>query len=332
MNKKIIYSLLIILVVLLVVYFAQKSFDSAARKPQSLSELKLEFDPENVTRIDVYKQDFPDSGLHFSKLESGWVVVNAYNSLAKEQDVVKLLTELGEVSGSVRGETADLYEDFDIADEEALQIELFDSEDAKLLHVYVGKGGSGGRDCFLRVVGSPVVYLADNNFISRFAAWNSPPEKKLPIDRWVKLELCDIDRNDLTSFTIHKGEIDHEFGNIDVPSEDTLLPPEKAWTQISPQEGLKLEESKIKSLYSGLAGLRASGVVAPANRDKYGLDKPKYSLRAGDDVGNSAAIYFSDEVNDDGDRYAVVEGRESVYEVNSSTFERFFIKPFESLK
>lgn len=329
MNKKIIYTLMAVLVVLIVVSYALKGLDRATSSPESLDELRIEFDPGEVVKIDVYKQDFPDSGLHFAKLESGWVVVNAYSSPAKVEDIEKLITDLTNVKGSVRGESADLYEDFDITDEKALQIGLFDSDDSKLVHLYVGKG-SGGRECFMRMAGSPVVYLADENFISRFAAWNAPPEKKLPTDRWLQLTLCDIDRNAMTSFKISTGKTDYEFALVEEASEDTLTPPVKAWRQIRPQKGIKLEESKIKSLSFGLTGLRAADVLDRSEKSEYGLDKPKYILRAGDEQGNTTEIAFGSTIDDSEDRYAAVKGRESVYKVSKSTFERFFVQPFKT--
>lgn len=328
MNKKTIYALLAILVALMVISYALKGLDRATSSPESLNELRIEFDPDQVARIDVYKQDYPDSGLHFAKHESGWVIINAYGSPAKEEDIEKLITDLREASGSIRGESADLYEDFDITDDKALQIELFGSDGSKLVHLYVGKG-SGGRDCFMRLAGLPVVYMADENFISRFAAWDAPPEKKLPTDRWLQLTLCDIDRDAMTSFKINKGKTAYEFALIEEPSEDTLTPPIRAWRQMSPQKGIKLEESKIKSLSSSLAGLRAVDVVDPSEKSKYGLDKPKYVIRAGDDQENTAEIFFGNKIDDSEDRYAAVRGRESVYKVSKSTFERFFVQPFE---
>ena len=328
MNKRIIYSLLAVLVVLVIVSYALKNLNRATISPESLNELQVQFDPGMVTRIDVYKEAYPDSGLHFARLDSGWVVVNEFNSPAKDEDVEKLLTDLSEVKGSVRADSADLYDDFEIGDDQALQIALLAADSSKLLHMYVGKG-SGGRECFVRLAGSPTVYLADNNFISRFAAWNAAPEKKLPTNRWLELGLCSIGRDAVTSFKITSGKNVYEFAQLEQASEDTLTPPTKAWKQIAPEKGKKLEESKIKSLSSGLAGLRATGVVDPSKRDEYGLDKPEYALWASDDGGNTAQIEFGDKTGENDDRYASVEGRDTVYLVNKSTFERFFVKPFE---
>ena len=331
MNKKMIYILAGVFIALLIISYAQKSFDRATGSPKTLNELSLIFDSESVVKIDVFKQDYPDSGLHFIKGDNGWTLSNEFNAPAKETDILKLIADLGVISGSVRAESADLFADFDITDEKALQIEFYDIADNKLVHLYVGKGGTG-RECFVRVAGSPITYLANENFISRFAAWQAPPEKKLPTDRWLELKLCEIERNDIQSFEIAKGKTSFAFANLDEPSEDTLAPPTKVWRQVSPEKGLKLEESKIKSIWSTISGLRAKGVTDPANRGKFGLDKPKYSIKIGDISGKQVEIKVSDPVNDEEDRYLVVGGRDAVFTIDRNNFERLFVKPFEADK
>lgn len=328
MNKKIIYSMLIVLGALLIFWVVLRNVDSPTSEPKSLSALNIEFDTEKAAKIDVYKRDYPDSGLHFAKIDTGWVVTDAYNAPAKNTDIEKLFTDLNQVSGQIRGESVELYDDFDITDERALQIEIFDEEGSKLLQVYIGKGGSG-RECFMRLAGSPTVYLADENFISRFAVWNAPPEKKLPTDRWIELTLCDIPREQIKTFEIKKGKTGYQFALMEEPSEDTLAPPVEVWSQVSPEKGLKLEESKIKRLHSSLASIRASGVTDPENKDKFGLDKPNNSIRVADAAGNSSYIKFSKPVNDDEDRYAAVEGKNAVYVVPKNTFDRIFEDQFK---
>ncbi len=328
MNKRIIYSMLIVLGALLILWVVLRNVDSPTSAPESLGALDIEFDAEKASRVDIYKRDYPDSGLHFAVIDTGWVVTNAYNAPAKKTDIDKLFTDLNDVSGQIRGESAELYEDFDITDERALQIEIFDEEGSKLLHVYIGKGGSG-RDCFMRLAGSPTVYLADENFISRFAAWNAPPEKKLPADRWVELTLVDIPRDQIKSYKIKRGKSEYEFALLEESSEDTLAPPEEIWTQISPEKGLRLDEAKIKRLHSTLSSIRATGVTDPENMDKFGLENPDYAFWVADSEGKSDYIKFSKPVDDEGQRYAVVDGRNAVYAVPKSTFERIFEDQFK---
>lgn len=331
MNKKIIYSLLIVLAALLVVSFAIKSLDHPTSEPRSLTALKIEFEPDSVSKIDVYKQAYPDSGLHFVKIDTLWVVSNAYNAPAKQSDIEKLMTDLKEASGPVRGKSADLYNDFEISDDQALQIEFLDAAGSKLMHIYVGKG-SGGQECFVRLAGSPTVYLADNNFISRFAAWGAAPEKKLPADRWLELTLCDIPREKIKSFKIKRGKTEYDFALTKEPVEDSLAEPQEVWTQVSPKKGLVLEESKIKRLHSSLASLRASGVADPQNANAPGLDKPDYSIWVADADGNVSKIAFSKPYGDNEDRYAIVEGKSAVYTVPKSTFDRIFEDQFKKPK
>lgn len=328
MNKRIIYSMLIVLGALLVLWVVLRNIDSPTSTPRSLGALDIEFDAGKAARVDIYKRDYPDSGLHFARIDTDWVVTNAYNAPAKKTDIDKLFEDLNAVSGQIRGESAELYEDFDITDERALQIEIFDEEGSKLFHAYIGKGGSG-RECFMRLAGSPTVYLADENFISRFAAWNAPPEKKLPPDRWVELGLVDFPRDQIKSFKIKRGKTEFEFALMQEPSDDTLAPPEEVWTQISPEKGLTLEESKIKRLHSTIASARASGVVDPGNKDKFGLEKPDYTVRVADNEGKSSYIKFSKPVDDEDQRYVIVDGRNAVYVIPKNTFERIFEDQFK---
>jgi len=330
MNRKMIYILVAILAILLAVSYLQKSLDRATGEPETLNELQLSFNPDSVTRIDVFKQAYPDSGLHFQKQDAGWVLTNEYNTLAKQSDVQKLIDDLHNVGGSIRGESADLYDSFDITDEKALQIEFYDREDNKLLHVYVGKGGASGKECFMRIAGSPVTYLAYDNFLSRFAVWNAAPEKKLATDRWLDLSLCEISSNDMSSFKIIDGKKTYEFANELAPSEDSLTLPERVWAQVSPQKGPELETNKIRGLSSSLAGLRARGVVNPANSGKNGLDKPKCSIIVTGNSGNQITIKFSNPIGDDEERYAEVSGRDSVYKIDKGTYERIFVNPFKT--
>jgi hypothetical protein len=92
---------------------------------------------------------------------------------------------------------------------------------------------------------------------------------------------------------------------------------------------LRLEESKIKRLHSGVAGMRASGVTDPGKRDEFGLDQPTHSIWVADAEGNSASVKFSIPVNEEEDRYAVAEGRNAVYTVPKGTFDRIFEDQFK---
>ena len=328
MNKKIIYTMLIVLGVLLVFWVVLKNTGGPTTQPESLTALDIQFDAGKAAKIDVYKQEYPDSGLHFAKIDTSWVVTNAFNAPAKSSEIVKFLADLDSVSGQIRAESADLYEDFDITDERALQIEIFDSEGSKLLHIYVGKG-SGGQANFLRVAGSPTVYLADRNFISRFAAWNAEPERKLPTSRWVELSLCSIPREMVKSFALKMNNKEFGFALIEEPVEDSLAPPTEVWTQVMPEKGTKLDEGKIKRLQSTVVSLRATDVADPANMSKFGLENPAYSVSAADNSGRTVQIYFSKPFNSDKDRYVVVDGVNALYMIKENTFNRIFEDPFK---
>jgi hypothetical protein len=332
MSKKSLTILGIIFVALLAVFMLQRYVGRTSARPESLSELKFEFDPQAVNTIQVFKRDYPDSGLVFVRRDTGWVIVNEYNTWAKSEEVKKLLDDLAAVSGSIRGESEDLYRDFEIDDRSALQIKFLGTDNSELLHLFVGKGGPDGKSCFLRLPDSPTVYLANNNFISRFAAWAAPPEKKLPSDRWMNLRLSPIKSQDITAFKIHLPNANYEFAQFADEPVDSLTPPASVWKQTMPAKGTILDESKIKGLQSSIANLTAQGVAGPDNAVKFGLDKPAHSIWVSDTLGYSALINFSNKIDTLEQRYVVVQGKDTVFRVNKSAFERIFVTPFEKPK
>ena len=331
MSKKTITILLVVFGALAGIFILQSYLSKPSKNLDSDSMVSISFTPDAIASIRVFKQDYPDSGLIFTKKDTNWVVVNEFNTPAKNEEIAKLLADLGTVKGTLRGESEDLYTDFAIDEKNALQINLLSADNSELMHLYVGKGGPDGQTCFIRLPGSPKVYLADKNFISRFAAWNAEPSKKLPTDRWMNLNLSGLDRNSVNSVKLHTPKFDYEFVMQMEPSVDSLAPPTKKWKQISPAKNM-LEDNKISAITGSIATLAARGVANPAFAGQFGLDKPSYSIWAADSLGHTALISFSDKIDTLDNRYAIVMGRNTVYRVDKGLFERVFVTPFEKPK
>lgn len=332
MSKKNLMVLGVILVALIAAFLIQKTVTRPSKNMQSLTELKIAFDPQAVKSIEVFKQDFPDSGVYFEKRDTSWVVTNEFNAPAKSEEVEKILTDLNLVSGSVRGESEDLYPDFSITDRDALQIKLLGADKSPVTHIYVGKGGPDGKSCFVRLPGSPKVYWANGNFISRFAAWNAPPNKKLPTDRWLNMALVGLGRDAITSFKIRTPKTEYEFAAVSEAAGDTLTPTKKVWTQVAPTKGMQLDASKIDGLKTSVANIRGAAVAGPDDAAKADLARAPYSVWASDSLGNQVSIRVSDKINEEEDRLVSAQGRENIYKMNKSMFERIFVTPFEKPK
>ncbi len=332
MSNKTMTILLAAFVLLVGIFIIQKYVTQPSKKAASLSELKLQFDPQAVQRIQVFKQDFPDSGIYFARRDTGWVVENEYNTAAKKEEVQKLLDDLLKVTGSVRGESEDLYSDFEIDNRNALQVKFLGADNSELLRLFVGKGGPDGHTCFMRLPDSPVVYLANENFISRFAAWAAPPEKRLPTDRWMNLKISPVASQALAAFRLRTPKAEYEFSQITEPAIDTTMPPTKTWKQVSPTKGMILDENKIRGLQSAVANLNAQGVGNPNGAMAFGLDKPSYTVTVSDTLGYSGTMLFSDKIDTLEQRYVMVQGQPTMYRINKGNFERIFVTPFEKAK
>ena len=131
---------------------------------------------------------------------------------------------------------------------------------------------------------------------------------------------------------MHTPKTDCEFAATTQPAEDTLSKPKKVWNQVAPSKGKKLDEPKMMGIASSLAYFKANDVADPSYSHQFGLDKPPYSLWASDSSGQTVLVNVSDKVNEAEDRYVSVVGKPLLYKINKSSFERFFVSPFEEPK
>jgi len=332
MNTKTIGILLVILIILVGLFFLRLYIGGPKTSSESLNALKTAFNPSDVAAIQVFKQSYPDSGLYFAKIDTLWVVSNEFNTPAKITDMNLLLADLDSVSGPVRGESADLFPDFELSDEMALQIRLLSGNGSLLLHLFVGKGGADGKSCFVRLPGSPKVYLADRNFISRFGAWQMSPEKKLPTNRWIELLISPVKRDELAAFKVQVGKTEYQFELINETQADTASPPSKFWKQLNPTRGYILDEPKIRNLAGIVTSLRGNGVTNPEYRNQFNLPASTHTIHLASANGLHSTIRFSDKVNEAEDRYVVADDRPIVFVVNKATFDRIFVTPLEKPK
>jgi len=329
------FVILVIVLALLVVIFAvqQLSHDKKTVK-ESLIQLFPDFNKSSVAYIDVYKLEYPDSGLTFAKKDGNWIVTSYFDAPGKETEIDKLLDDINLLQGEVRATRPDLFNDFDISDSLALHIVFLSSDSTEILHLLVGKGVAGAaRSSFVRKDGDDLVYKASENFLSRFAVWNAEPAKRMPGKRWADLKLTDLDKDDITAFGLKVGNKQYEFSKKEQASEDTTAPPTYVWQQDEPKKGKVLEDKDIKPIVNRLARLTASDIVGREVMPEYGLTKPKYKADITAGNNQQVNVFFGNEADTTSNaRYVMVEGKPVIYEAAKYNFEALFVNPFKDSK
>ena len=332
MKSKNLGILVAVLAVLIVIYLIQQFSSGKKSVSESLIQLYPDFNSSSVNFIKVYKQDYPDSGLSFVKKDGKWQVASYFYAPAKENDIDKLLTDVKSMQGEIRSTKADLFEDYDIADDAALHLEFQGPDSAIIAHFLVGKGvQQSSRSSFVRNYNADTVYMANQNFLSRFAVWNAEPSKKMPDKRWADMVMTHVDKEQIQSIEIKAKRKTYLFTKNEEPSEDTLAPPKYVWKQVTPKKGKVLEDKDIQSILGRITGLNASDIVSRESNPEYGLTKPEYTVNVITGEGQATKINFGIEADTTSKaHYAMVEGQPFIYNVANYHFEAMFVNPFKT--
>ncbi len=331
MKSKNMIILVVVLAVLVVIYLAQNMGSDKMTVSESLLDLYPDFNSSSVTAIKAYKQDYPDSGLMFVKQDNNWLVESYYNAPAKVSEIEKLFTDIDNLQGEIRSLNQDLFSDYDIEDAKALHVEFLGSDNSEIAHILFGKGvPQASRSSFLRNYGQDTVYMGSENFISRFAAWNADPAKRLPAKRWVEMKLADFDKESSKQIELVKGKTKYLFEKQEQSvMEDTVETTKEVWVQVKPSKD-KLDEMKIDGILSRIGALRAMEIVSGEILPDQGLVDPKYIAGVTLKDGATQVFSFGAETDTTSSAYYVkVEGRPLVYKVAKFNFEAIFDQPFE---
>lgn len=331
MKSKNLIALVVVLGILIVIYLIQNLGSDKVSVSESLTDLFPDFNSSSVTMIKAYKHLYPDSGLTFIKTDGDWYVESYFNAPAKESEIDKLFTDIKKIQGEVRSTSQDLFPDYEIADDVALHVEFLGSDSSQIAHILFGKGvPQASRSSFMRNFGSDTVYMANENFISRFAVWNAEPSKKMPAKRWIELNLAAFDKEQVKSIELIDRKKAYLFEkHEEIVTADTIETTKTVWTQVKPDKD-KLEEKKITDLLNRVSSLRGMDIISTEILPEYKLDKPSQTVGVTLDDGTAYRFGFGGEADTTSNsRYLKVEGKPHVYTVAKYTYESIFVNPFK---
>lgn len=331
MRNKSFIILLSVLGILILVYIIQHSSTGRKSATESYIQLFPDLNPSSVSYIKAFKQEYPDSGLAFARKEGQWVVSSYYDAPGKQSDIEKILQDVKIIKGEVRSTKPELFDDYEITDDLALHLEFLSPDSLTVAHFLIGKGvQQASRSSFIRNYNSDTVYMANENFISRFAVWDAEPSKKMPVNRWTELKMTDINKDDVQSIEIVAKRKTYLFEKKEQATEDILEPIEYVWQQTKPKKGKVLEDKDIQNILNRITTIRGNDILKSDNLAKLGLVKPKYVASMTTTDGETTSFEFGNMADTTSKNvYAMVKGKPFVYMVTNYYFSSLFEKPFE---
>ena len=333
MKSKNLVILVAVLGVLVIIYLVQSLTTSKKTVSESLTTVYPDFNQSSVSYIKAFKQEYPDSGLYFAKKDGQWVITSYFNAPARQTEVDKLLDDVKKLQGEIRSTNEGLFSDYDISDDQALHLEFLGPDSSVLANILVGKGvPEASSSSFLRKAGSDTVYMADQNFLSRFAVWNADPAKKLTEKRWAELKMADFDKAKVNQIALKDNKKEYAFEKQEEMvkgDDDTTQTTKTVWKQTKPSKN-PLDEKKIEDILTRISNLRGSDIVSTTVDKEHGLLSPKYSASVVDSDGQAFTYYFGAQADTSGNNYyAMIEGKPFVYKVAKYNFESIFVNPFK---
>ena len=321
-----------ILGILIIIYLVQQLNTGRKSVSESMIEILPDFNSSSVAGIKVYKQNFPDSGLSFTKKDGAWIISSYFGAPAKESEMEKLLTDINALQGEIRSVNPDLFADYEIADDVALHLEFNSSDDSEIAHLLIGKGvPQASRASFVRKFNTDTVYKANENFLSRFAVWNAEPSKKMPAKRWAELKMANFDKEKAGKIELKLKKKNYLFEKQqEIVKEDTIETTKDVWKQVKPSKGKKLDEKAITGILNQISNFRGSEILGDDVLKEHRLTKPSYIANVITEDGVKSSFIFGAETDTTGNaRYAMIEGKPYIYKVAKYGFESVFVKPFE---
>lgn len=311
---------LIILVVVLVAMGGLYWYSGQQRRELDqtggyVSLVEGELARDDVYGLEVYRGDDPDAGFVLAKRGGDWVMTSRYDAKASDTRMSTLLDNLESLEGQVRSDDAAVLAGYGLSDDEAVHVVLKNETGGELLHLLLGKPGSGGG--FVRASGSNQVILGSRNLLSDFGIWGED-NKNPQASNWLALEVFKPNRDSVTSIVLH-GEgtsiaMEKSFAAAEGDSAAVPDPTAYEWQVTQPSEFTALK-TRADGILTTLTNMRARDVAAPpASPEDYGLgegcDRAEVTL----EDGTRTVMLFGAELEGEEDQfYFQLEGESSYW-------------------
>lgn len=314
MNKKHLFVLILILVVLGVLVTLKQSHRPAELRQEEYAPLDLSFDPASVAKIILSKKD-EASKVEIRKEKELWILPGFFNARANRDKIDTFFKEIREAKGEQRAQSKSVFKDFGITDEEALSVVLANAAGTEVLSFQIGAKRGDYGSVFVRRKNSEAVFLAQANLLSSAGIYGDLKTDNPKKEFWAALNFVSTDLAGALSLKITKIQNGKEIITVNLKR----TAPGGSWQSLLsgavPAGGASfpLNGDKIKVFLEGAKTWSAQEVLDPKAQD-YGFAKPVWVLEAGLDGGASVKVTVS-HPKEGPDYFAEVTGEPVVFKL-----------------
>lgn len=280
-----------------------------------------------ISAFDLYRGDQKQDAVRLRKHEGHWVVRSHFDAPARAATLQAFLEQLGNLQGELRSEHAEILQDYQIDDAQALHLLVYtDNPETPVAHLLAGKGS--GRHGFMRRTNDNRVYAVDMNLRAQAGiAGDGDTNRSLLARPWAELNLIEVPQDTIQAVELQTPTLQlrlvRQAPMAAATSQDSV------WTVEQPPGGFAVQSEALNRLLSSWRTLKAENVAPPVTDIAvYGLDSAPYrgTLKVHRDTPQEFTVLIGKPVHDaSGQRYYVRQGSHpAVYLLPSWTRDELF--------
>ena len=288
---------------------------------------------DSIRGFDLYQGARPQEIVRLRQRDGAWVVNSHFDTPGNSSKIQQLLTPLSTLQGELRADSTALLSDFQLADEQALHLQVYtESPDRPALHLLAGKGS--GENGFMRRAGEGRVYSVNLHLQSLAGLSSGTTEQALNAKPWLDLRIQNVPKEQITALELHSPTRTLRFTTqpAAVPAGSPEAPQVSvapAWKLDAPALTYSVKPDAVESLVTTLRTLQGDDVVDPARIGEYGLEAPPYramlTVQPSGQEGRQTVVLLGHEVAEKpGSRYARLGDAGPVYIVPQWVVQRLF--------
>lgn len=262
----------------------------------------------DLNAIDSLEFSKPQSvTVQVQKKDGHWELPALGGAPANAQHIEQLLAAIADLRGEIRAEGADLWEQFGLATDQALQVSLC-AQGAEQLCLYFGQGDF--RTVFLRVGDGPAIYAVPGTILTQLGAYGAAWSEQF----WLETTLAAFHPDKIQSVRLKTPR-----------SEAMLVRTSDAPATTSPWAvqhiaGEELSRESLEAVLPALSRVAVFAALTPDDPVRTMLDAPQYQM---DIVTDTENITLEGSPHHDG---ALVRRKDQpfIYRMYPPVFERLF--------
>ena len=225
-----------------------------------------------VSKIIVYKGSDDKNKMSLRKgLFGKWTLENRFGLKARPEAVNSLLKELADVSGEIRADSKELFEDFGISDVSGVHVILKSGNDKVMKHIVLGVKRPAWNMNFVRSAGDELVIAVQKDILSRLNLYDA--SSKLDENYFADFKVFSLDTDQVDRLEVKEAE-KQELVFVKKPA-DKAMP--AGWNLKPSVKGRDIDTAKIDGFLQNITNIYAQDVLDPA-LNTYGFDRPSLEI------------------------------------------------------